>query len=301
MPWGDIAFTLPATADAINTALAGVGALSDTELTAANGRVVAIEPSAAFTLSPVAAAAANAIAARADFVALLNALPNALAVHPFVGGVGQDEGFTPYLSAPDALGRMAAKLIDTPDLPNTATAGLFILLRASNTSGLAAVLAAFNAVLGTDALRWAQKRALALVDHANTRLAEVAPPLSPYWRTVAVQDSDGAARTAGALAGTLAQADGYDAENTTPTDELQLLITKKQQQNIATEQAYTDLAALFQGGAGQAVYLEASDSSALRAALLAEPGPGAEWVQCAGVAWVGSPAELLFLKEAVGL
>lgn len=303
MTWQDIGFQIPAAAVAVKTAVEAVPAASDTALDEAATRMLAIAGSASFSVSPAADEAAGAVAARANFTALLEANADLVTVHPFTGGVGSGADYSRYLSAPDAVTSLAEKLTDGQDLPrgSATVAGLFVLLKAVTPAGLAAALAVFNGVLALDDFLWAEQRAQGLVDHSNSRMAPASAALPPYWRATDNRAGSGARSAEGAMAGYLALADGHNAENTTPVAELQALIGKKQQQIADTEQNYMDLAGLLSGGVGQAVYLEAASRGALRQALLAEDGPGYEWVMCAGAGWVGSPDDLVFLREAMGL
>ena len=138
------------------------------------------------------------------------------------------------------------------------------------------------------------------VDHPNKRMAITEPPLAPHWKTTDVRAVSGATAFESTLSGYLALAEGHDSENITPTAELQALAIKKQQSIQSIQQAYTDLAALFQNGVGQAFYAESTSRSGLRQLLLAEESPSYEWLQTVGISWVGSPDDLLFLRQALG-
>ena len=303
MPWSAIAFTQPAAVTAINAQITAVPAASLAALAAADLRLSAVAGSVSFQLSPAAASAATAGAAEADFQALLETAADRLVLHPFTAGVGKGEGYSRYLAAPDVVEAMAEKLVDDQDGPAAppTVAGLFVLLNGSTSAGLASALAAFNGVLAIDELRWAQKRAEALASHEADRMALLQPALAPYWKSSDLRTVSAVSTVEKGLSGNLSLASGHDAENTTPTDELQALIAKKQAAIQASGQAYADFSTLFQGGAGQVIYIEASSRGQLRQLLLSEDYLGFEWVQSAGISWVGTPDQLLFLRQAMGL
>jgi hypothetical protein len=307
MTWTPITMRWPAQATQWIGGLAAAKDMAGGELTSTGTRLAGLAEVATTSPGPVGNAAAAAIAAGRE--ALSNQLgeaPTCLTVTPFQSGIGQGRGAMRYLSAPNLLEQLAAKLVDPTDAgrpagPQFALAVLFLGTRYDQ---FADCLGRFNALLPVPDLVRAERRAR----HLSRLEAEkweipTAGPL-PRWNALPLERCTLTKAAKQSMAGQLAVLESYAADSS-PMADLVALAARKAAQQQARDQQLANLQELLASGAAEptmrARLLGPGTASQIRAELLAGNPPGHEWVLCAGVLLVGSRAGLSFIQELVGL
>jgi len=302
MPWSDVAFTVPTSLGAIHNTLDTALSNATGALSSASVRLgTTIAPT--FTLNPVALAAMNSASTWAQLAALLDVNVRCLVVHPWQQGIGQGQGVRRYLSAPNAVEAMVRKLGDTGDanLPTENQDAIALLLPAAQLSDFTQMLEAFNAVFPLPELQRVQRRAAQLERLDAEKLNTPDTPSNTRWQPRNGLQFDSTHQVCKKMGVHVAMALGYDAENISPVDELQALITKKQNAITGQQAEYATLTALFTGGSGKALFLPSSTAQQLATALANTSGPGHEYALCVGVVFLAAPGQLTFLKEVLGL
>lgn len=301
MAWSSITIATPQSMlDAqpgLQPVLSGAGA----ELDNSASRLGAISSLLPHEANPLAASASGADAYRAALTALLSGGGRILAVHPYVHPVGDRRGDYAYLTASDAIAHLAAKIADPVDAPRGADlAGLAILFRGVDNAGLAATMGAFNAVFPLAELDMVMRRAGQLAGLDTSKLVQPTGPLHQRWRTSLPRRNMKATAMDIALGGQIAIAEGYAAESMRPEAELAALIERKREHIAARTAAWSDLVTTLQGGSGLAMYATGS-AAGLRTAFLASTPPEQGHALAALICWVGTPEQLTFFKEFVGV
>lgn len=305
MSWADLTFRTPPSAVSLADGTGAALSPAAGELDAAAARLAAVAGALPNALNPAAGSAAGASELRAGLGALTAAGGAFLCVHPYVHPVGDRRGDAAYLTPPDAVKRVAAKLADDVDpAPGISGAGasgmVAVLLCGTNHAGFADTLAAFNAVFPVTALRLAERRARSLAALEREKfLRPVAPP-EPRWRTGDLRRHPAGARADRNLGERIAAAEGYRAAAVRPGAELACVMARKKARLAAAEQAWEAFAAEFSGGAGMGLYMT-GDAGSIRRGLLEAGGPGPEYPLCAVACWMGEPERLKFLREMIGL
>lgn len=293
--------SMAAVGDSLDDVINGAGADASSLHTRLGGLTAT-----AFTPGALASSATAAASARADFDAHMNGAGTFCAVHPYMHGVREQGSSGFYLSFPNAIARLAEKLLDANDgarpVSGSTQAAMVLALSDTTLAGFKDKLVAFNAVFPTAPLVTAQRRAQAQLAQEQTRYtikqSAQAPAFAQLpWATLptvrAVKNSVGAR---------LSMAESYNAENMSPTTELAGLLTEKQAHAAAQVAAYTALQTQFSGSPCRALYLEENTNHALRSSLLgASGGAGHDQSLTAALLFVGAPAELVFLRELFGV
>jgi hypothetical protein len=256
---------------------------------------------------PVGAAALAAIAAgRAAMASQLGQAPACLAVTPFQSGIGQGRGNQRFLSAPNLLQQLAAKLVDSNDAarPTGPQYALSLLFLTTGFEQLANTLARFNTLLPVPDLVRTERRArhLSRLEAEKWEMPSAGP--LPRWQTLPLERCTVTKAAKQSMAGQLAVLESYAADSSPMTD-LAALAVRKGAQQQGRDQQLADLQALLAGGTAdnsmRARLIGPGDPFELRTALLEGEAPGHEWVLSAGVVLVGSLEGLSFVRELVGL
>lgn len=307
MTWAPITLRWPEQATQFLGDLAAAKELAGGALEATGQRLTALAEVATVNPGSVGVAAGAVVASgRAALAGVLGEAPQYLAVTPFQSGIGQGRGHQRYLSAPNLLQHLGAKLLDASDgrRPAGEQHALVVLFLATRFDQLADTLARFNALLPVPDLVRAERRArhLSRLEQEKWEMPSAGP--LPRWGQLPLERCPVTRAASQAVAGQLAALEGY-AANSSPMAELGALASRKAEQRQAREQQLAALQAQLAGGAAdvaiRARLLGPGDPLQLRNALLEGEAPGHEWVLSAGVMLVGSQPGLSFVRELVGL
>jgi len=305
--WSPITMRWPAQATQWMGELAAAKNLAGGELASTAQRLAGLTAVATTNPGPVGSAAAGAIAAgRAALGSQLGEAPACLAITPFQSGIGQGRGAMRYLSAPNMLEQLAAKLVDPTDAgrPAGAQFALAVLFLGTRYDQFADSLGRFNTLLPVPDLVRAERRAL----HLSRLEAEkweipAAGPL-PRWNALPLERCTITKAAKKSMAGQLAVLESYAADSS-PMADLAALAARKASQQQTRDQQLANLQALLASGTAEpamrARLLGPGTASQIRTELLAGDPPGHEWVLSAGVLLLGSAAGLSFVRELVGL
>jgi hypothetical protein len=281
--------------------------LAGGELASTAQRLAGLDGMTSTNPGPVGAAAESAIAAgRAALAGQMGEAPACLAVTPFQSGIGQGQGNQRFLSAPNLLQQLAAKLGDAGDsgLPIGPQYALSILFLGTRYDQLADTLARFNALLPIPDLVRTERRArhLSQLEAEKWEIPQAGP--LPRWQSLPLERCTLVKAAKQSMAGQLAVLESYAADSS-PMGDLAALASRKAAQQQGRNQQLNDLKALLAGGnedhSMRARILGPGNSTELRRALLEGEAPGHEWVLSAGVLLVGSHQGLSFVRELVGL
>lgn len=306
MSWNPVTLRWPAQATAWLADLDGAKALAASEAASLQTRLAALQGLVATDPGPVGqAASAAAAAGRSALATALDETPAALVVTPFQSGVGQGRGLQRYLSAPNLLQQLGAKLEDItdPNRPAGEQYALVVLFVGTRYDHFAATLARFNAVLPLPDLQRAQNRAGRLSELEVAKWELPTAGALPTWSDLPLEQSTITRAARQALAGQLATLESFAA--TSPMADLQALASRKAQRNAAKDQALAKLKGMFDGAGAESTMsarlLGPANGAGLRRELLSGGAPGHEWPLSAGVVLVGSLPGLSFVRELVGL
>ncbi|CAI8979150.1 Prophage PSSB64-01 [Pseudomonas sp. IT-P100] len=278
--------------------------LAGGELASTTQRLAGLDGMTSTNPGPVGAAAQSAIAAgRAALAGQMGEAPACLTVTPFQSGIGQGRGNQRFLSAPNLLQQLAAKLTDS-GVPSGPQYMLSLMFVATRYDQLADTLSRFNALLPIPDLVRAERRAR----HLSTLEAEkfVIPSAGPVprWQTLPLERCTVVKAAKQSMAGQLAMLESYAADSS-PMGDLDALAARKAAQQQGRDQQLNDLKALLAGGNAdnsmRARIIGPGNATELRRALLEGEAPGHEYVLSAGVLLVGSLQGLSFVRELVGL
>jgi hypothetical protein len=280
--------------------------MAGVELDSAQERVATLATLATTSPGPVGAAAMQAVTAgRAALSGALGEAPLCLVVTPFQSGVGQGGGYQRYLSAPNLLQHMAAKLEDTSDdnRPADAQHALILMFLATRYDQLASTLAAFNTLLPMKDLQRAERRADQLFGLEADKWELPSAGTLPLWGKLPLERCTITKVAAQTMSGQLSALESY--ADSTPLGDLSALATRKANQAKSMAKDLADLKAQFADSSAnstmQARLIGPGNNAELRQQLLAGDAPGHEWPLSAGVMLVGSLPGLSFVRELVGL
>jgi len=281
--------------------------LAGGELASTAARLAGLDGLATTSPGPVGAAAQAAIVAgRAAMAGQLGQAPACLAVTPFQSGIGQGRGNQRFLSAPNLLQHLAAKLVDNadPGRPAGPQYALSLLFLATRFDQLADTLARFNALLPVPDLVRTERRARHLSRLEAEKWEMPSAGSLPRWQPLPLERCTLTKAAKQSMAGQLAVLESYAADSS-PMADLAAMATRKVAQQQGRDQQLADLQALLAGGSAdnsmRARLIGPGDPFELRTALLEGEAPGHEWVLSAGVVLVGSLEGLSFVRELVGL
>lgn len=280
--------------------------LAGGELVSAGQRVAALQELATTNPGPVGEAAAAAVAAgRSALSDALGEVPAALVVTPFQSGVGQGRGLQRYLSAPNLVQHLAAKLDDVTDAnrPSGEQYALVVMFVGTRYDHFAASLSRFNAVLPLADLKRAQNRAGRLSELETAKWELPTAGTLPHWGKLPLEQSTITRAASQVMSSQLAALESFAPSS--PLADLQELASRKAQRSAEKDQELANLKAMFDG-AGADVTMSArligpGNAAELRRELLTGEAPGHEWPLSAGVMLVGSLKGLSFVRELVGL
>jgi hypothetical protein len=280
--------------------------MAGAELDSAQARVASLATLATTSPGPVGAAAMQAVSAgRAALTGALGEAPLCLVVTPFQSGVGQGSGYQRYLSAPNLLQHMAAKLEDTSDdnRPAAPQHALVLMFLATRYDQLASTLAAFNTLLPMKDLQRAERRAEQLFSLESDKWELPSAGTLPLWGKLPLERCTITKVAAQTMSGQLSALESY--ADSTPLGDLSALATRKANQAQSMAKGLADLKARFADSSAsstmQARLIGPGNNAELRQQLLAGDAPGHEWPLSAGVMLVGSLPGLSFVRELVGL
>jgi hypothetical protein len=305
MNWAPVTMRWPSQATDWVAGLDEAKALASVEIARREGRGAAITPTPppGRGAAPAAAPRARAPAAMAD---QLGNPPACLTVTPFQNGMGQGTGYQRFLSAPNLLEQLAAKLVDVdPQRPAGADQfALCILFLSTRYDQFAATLARFNALLPTPDLVRTERRALHLARLEAEKWTLPSGTSGPGWGILPLERCTITQAAQQSLNGQLAMFESYAADSS-PLADLGTLTTRKAAQQAARDQGLTDLQNSLANGLPdttmQVRQIGPGNVTELRRQLLEGTPPGYEWVLCAGLLLLGSEESLSFVKELVGL
>jgi len=244
---------------------------------------------------------------RAALDAQFGEIPKCIVVTPFQSGVGQGTGYQRFLSAPNVLQHLAAKLDDATDAarPQGEQYALVLLFLGTGFDVMANALSKFNALLPIADLQRAERRARNLVKLESEKLQIQTAGMQPQWADMPLESCTVVKTATQSFNGQLAMMESYAADSS-PLDDLASLAQRKAQQAVDQDQRLTDLKALLENGDDQptvqARLIGPGDTAELRKQLLeGDDAPGHEWVLSSGLMLVGSKAGLSFVQELIGL
>lgn len=307
MTWTPVTMRWPEQATQWMGELSAAKDLAGGELASTARRLAGLDGMASTNPGPVGAAAEGAIAAgRAALAGQMGEAPACLAVTPFQSGIGQGRGHQRFLSAPNLLQQLAAKLVDSGDggLPIGPQYALSLMFLGTRYDQLADTLARFNALLPIPDLVRTERRArhLSQLEAEKWEIPQAGP--LPRWQSLPLERCTVVKAAKQSMAGQLAMLESYAADSS-PMADLAALAGRKAAQQQGRDSQLNDLKALLAGGNAdhsmRARILGPGEPHELRAALLQGEAPGHEWVLCAGVLLVGSLDGLSFVRELVGL
>lgn len=307
MTWTPVTMRWPEQATQWMGELSAAKDLAGGELASTARRLAGLDGMASTNPGPVGAAAEGAIAAgRAALAGQMGEAPACLAVTPFQSGIGQGRGHQRFLSAPNLLQQLAAKLVDSGDggLPIGPQYALSLMFLGTRYDQLAETLARFNALLPIPDLVRTERRArhLSQLEAEKWEIPQAGP--LPRWQSLPLERCTVVKAAKQSMAGQLAMLESYAADSS-PMADLAALASRKAEQQQGRDSQLNDLKALLAGGNAdhsmRARILGPGEPHELRAALLQGEAPGHEWVLCAGVLLVGSLDGLSFVRELVGL
>lgn len=305
--WAPVTMRWPEQATQWMGELSAAQDLAGGELASTAQRLAGLDGMTSTNPGPVGAAAEGAIAAgRAALAGQMGEAPACLAVTPFQSGIGQGQGNQRFLSAPNLLQQLAAKLADAGDsgLPIGPQYALSILFLGTRYDQLADTLARFNALLPIPDLVRTERRArhLSQLEAEKWEIPQAGP--LPRWQSLPLERCTLVKAAKQSMAGQLAVLESYAADSS-PMGDLTALASRKAAQQQGRNQQLNDLKALLAGGnedhSMRARILGPGNTTELRRALLEGDAPGHEWVLSAGVLLVGSHQGLSFVRELVGL
>lgn len=303
-PWAPVTMRWPEQATHWMDGLGAAKDLAGGELASTALRLASLDGMTSTNPGPVGDAAKGAIAAgRAAMDEQLGEPPACLVVTPFQSGIGQGRGNQRFLSAPNLLQQLAAKLTDS-GVPSGPQYTLSLMFLATRYDQLADTLSRFNALLPIPDLVRAERRAR----HLSTLEAEkfVIPSAGPLprWQSLPLERCTLVKAAKQSMAGQLAVLESYAADSS-PMADLAALAGRKTAQQQGRDQQLHDLKALLAGGSAdnsiRARVIGPGNATELRRALLEGEAPGHEYVLSAGVLLVGSLQGLSFVRELVGL
>ncbi|MGO4366637.1 hypothetical protein [Pseudomonas sp. PAB10] len=307
MTWAPVTMRWPEQATGWMDQLTAAKGLAGSELASTGLRLTGLQGLATTTPGPVGDAAQGAIAAgRAALAEQMGEAPACLVVTPFQSGVGQGRGYQRFLSAPNLLQQLGAKLLDgndsgRPDGPQYALCLLFLGTRFDQ---LADSLARFNALLPMPDLVRTERRARHLSKLETEKWEIPGAGTLPRWQALPLERCTVVKAAQQSMAGQLAVLESYAADSS-PLGDLAALATRKAEQQQGRDKQLDDLKALLAGGNAdtsmRARLIGPGNASELRRLLLEDEPPGHEWVLCAGTLLVGSEQGLSFVRELVGL
>lgn len=307
MTWTPVTMRWPEQATQWMGELSAAKDLAGGELASTAQRLAGLDGMTSTNPGPVGAAAESAIAAgRAALAGQMGEAPACLAVTPFQSGIGQGRGHQRFLSAPNLLHLLAAKLVDSGDggLPIGPQYALSLMFLGTRYDQLADTLARFNALLPIPDLVRTERRArhLSQLEAEKWEIPQAGP--LPRWQSLPLERCTVVKAAKQSMAGQLAMLESYAADSS-PMADLAALAGRKAAQQQGRDNQLNDLKALLAGGNAdhsmRARILGPGEPHELRAALLQGEAPGHEWVLCAGVLLVGSLDGLSFVRELVGL
>lgn len=305
--WAPVTMRWPEQATQWMGELSAAKDLAGGELASTAQRLAGLDGMTSTNPGPVGAAAESAIAAgRAALAGQMGEAPACLAVTPFQSGIGQGRGHQRFLSAPNLLQQLAAKLVDSGDggLPIGSQYALSLMFLGTRYDQLADTLARFNALLPIPDLVRTERRArhLSQLEAEKWEIPQAGP--LPRWQSLPLERCTVVKAAKQSMAGQLAMLESYAADSS-PMADLAALAGRKAAQQQGRDSQLNDLKALLAGGNAdhsmRARILGPGEPHELRAALLQGEAPGHEWVLCAGVLLVGSLDGLSFVRELVGL
>ena len=307
MTWTPVTMRWPEQATQWMGELSAAKDLAGGELASTAQRLAGLDGMTSTNPGPVGAAAESAIAAgRAALAGQMGEAPACLAVTPFQSGIGQGRGHQRFLSAPNLLQHLAAKLVDSGDggLPIGPQYALSLMFLGTRYDQLADTLARFNALLPIPDLVRTERRArhLSQLEAEKWEIPQAGP--LPRWQSLPLERCTVVKAAKQSMAGQLAMLESYAADSS-PMADLAAMAGRKAAQQQGRDSQLNDLKALLAGGNADhsmcARILGPGEPHELRAALLQGEAPGHEWVLCAGVLLVGSLDGLSFVRELVGL
>lgn len=307
MTWAPVTMRWPEQATQWMADLDAAKNMAGGELAGTALRLAGLDGLATTNPGPVGGAAAGAIATgRAALGSQLGEAPACLAVTPFQSGIGQGRGNQRFLSAPNLVQQLAAKLVDQSDRgkPSGPQYALSLLFLSTRFDQLADTLARFNALLPVPDLVRAERRArhLSRLEAEKWEMPSAGP--LPRWGALPLERCTVTKAAKQSIAGQLAMLESYAADSS-PMGDLAALASRKAGQQQGRDQQLADLKAMLANGGAdtsmRARLIGPGDANELRRQLLEGDAPGHEWVLSAGLLLVGSLDGLSFVRELVGL
>ena len=306
MSWTPVTMSWPSQSTSWLDDLQPAKDLASAELVNAGLRVAELAVLATTDPSSVGELAAAAVAAgRSALTAALGEVPRALVVTPFQSGVGQGRGLQRYLSAPNLVQHLAAKLEDVtdPNRPAGEQYALVVLFVGTRYDHFAASLSRFNAILPLPDLKRAQNRASRLSELETAKWELPTAGTLPCWGELPLEQSTVPRAANQAMSSQLAALESCAPSS--PMADLQSLASRKAERSADKDNALAKLKAMFDDSGADVTVMARmigpGGAGDLRRELLAGDAPGHEWPLAAGVMLVGSLKGLSFIRELVGL
>ncbi|MFV0348435.1 MAG: hypothetical protein ACK5JO_07585 [Halodesulfovibrio sp.] len=305
-----ISFRVPVTAQTIRSNLSAVVAGVAGATAEGTGRLAVVTGGAVPQKSPLAGAAANVAALRAQLEALLQAGGRFVCVHPYVHPVGDRRGEYSYLTPSDCVAALAGKIADPEDQPSETggedgvdagnLAAVCVLLHAADHGPFAALLAAFNAVFPVTELQLAERRARQLITLEKDKRIIATAPKEPRWVASAPHRHGALCGMDSALGALVAQSEAFAAENASAEAELAALMQARVVHVAQLDAAWQALCSGLSGDAGLGWYLS-GDAAGMARQLAAGGTPVSAYKLSAALCWVGAAERVAVFKEVFGL
>lgn len=298
MSWSTLSVRAPETLKDVRKGISP--SLETTGLADIQTRIASANSSVSLARNPLSGLSAVVNDLQAQAEDLLSFGGRVLCVHPYLHPVGDRRGDFSYLTAADCIKHLAAKFADVVDCAASDSAAqlgaVCVLLSAHDHAMFSSKLSAFNAVFPVTELQLAQRRARWLHTLHSDKFVIPPSPIWPEWtrpdcrvhKTVSTLDTS--------ISALLAVAAGYDADNTSPCDELADVIDQKVDQISTLSAAWDALSISLSGGDAKVLHLEGSAGAIHRKLLTSELGIAGDKL-CAAVCWTGAPERVALFKE----
>lgn len=301
MAWQSATVQFPPSAQALSDSVAATLTQGRSEVDNALARLGDVQPT--FTNNPTAATAQGSATAQSDLENLFGVDLQLLVVHPYLEGVGQGDGYSRHLSAPNAQHALAAKLGDAWDsnAPTGSLDAVAVLFAEQTLQAFADRLQALATVFPVPELRVAERRAEQLLRLESEKSVLPGAPLGGHWHPRRLQQLHTAQQSAQVIAAEIACAYGYELEGTDPVAELQALAAKKQQ-HLDTVRANTQAVVAAFASSGPTYCLSTSGTPREIASQVEATGPfDHDHVFSAALLFTAAPGNLVILQEVFGL
>ena len=224
-----------------------------------------------------------------------------LAVNPYQFAIGNKPQFETHLAAPNALKRLADKLVDGLDdqRPTGNKEVIAVLVTAKSVSEFATALAAFAQVVPVPEICQAARRAKNLIGHEDNKLILTKPAMTPKWKGGNKLHLAPIEPTQKLLGAQIAQIEAIAADSDHPVAHLRALATKRNERIAGLKASLDSLKASINGTCWAVKHT--GDVATIAELLKQETAPSFDYTYTAGFCLVASPGGLKYFSEMLGL